>query len=157
MECKRDSFIGALGGARETHCEYVLHRLNSANPTWVTRYLYFRILIMHLLLNERGSLYFSSLSFWVLCNKFVQNIRVSTWLLYHQFFSVVHFKSRYTSGRVLRLFHRTKYTGVSIQCLESAQFSDEGPEKRGGRRCSRLKYVVSCSGLFWKLISRFFL
>ena len=28
MECKRDSFSGALGGARETHWEYVSHRLN---------------------------------------------------------------------------------------------------------------------------------
>ena len=28
MECKRDSFSGALGGARETHREYVSHRLN---------------------------------------------------------------------------------------------------------------------------------
>ena len=28
MECKRDSFIGALSGARETHREYVSHHLN---------------------------------------------------------------------------------------------------------------------------------
>ena len=29
MECKRDSFNGALGGARETHWEYVSHCLKS--------------------------------------------------------------------------------------------------------------------------------
>ena len=62
MKCKKDSFSGALGGARETHWECVSHRLNVRIHILMPPYTYFlsweKILEYFLLKNLRILLQF---------------------------------------------------------------------------------------------------